>query len=538
MNQFETYVLLLCVIVFVGMLTRRVPAPPALLIVIAGMLFSFVPDFPPVNLDPQLVFTIFLPLLVYEATAYTSWPDIKFNRRSISLLSIGHVIFITVLVAIAAHQVIPGITWPLAFVLGSIISPPDDVAIFAIAEKVRFPQRILTILTGEGLLNDATALILFRFSLIAVLTNQFSLLQAVSDFFAILVCETLYGFVLGHLLGQIRTKLHEPMLQMLLSIVTPFLAYLPAEHLGGSGVLAVVVTGLVITHVYAERFMPEARLLWSSVWKTIGFTLQSILFLLVGLNLRSTLNNITSIPTRDLMLYSIVITAVVIAGRFIWVYPSAYLPGLLFPSIRKQDPHPPWQYPFVISWAGMRGGISLAAALAIPHMMIVNTQGKEDIRAIIIFLVFCVIIATLLLQGLTLPWLMRVLGVDKMGQKEADSDHVNQLTAKADMADAALNWLYDYKQSIKDDPDTFEHVELQIMEYQRLKKQLSKMIMNHDQAWLSKVYDTSPTIFIFTQLIEVERETLMRLWRERKISFKVKNKLLEQLDLRYKHFSG
>jgi NhaP-type Na+/H+ or K+/H+ antiporter len=246
MDQFEIHIWLLGIVVCVGILGKKLSAPTPLLLVIAGMLLSFVPHFPQIKLHEDLVLNFYLPLLVYESTALISWPEVKLNKRPIALLSIGHVIFITVLVAVTAHALIPELSWPLAFVLGAVVSPPDDVAIFAIADKVTLPKRVLTVLMGEGLLNDACALILFRFSLAAVITHEFYPLQAFYQFIAIIVLETIYGYVLGHLIGQLRLRIHDPMLQIIISVLTPFLAYLPAVRLGGSGVLATVVTGLVI----------------------------------------------------------------------------------------------------------------------------------------------------------------------------------------------------------------------------------------------------------------------------------------------------
>ncbi len=533
MNQYEIYIGLLGIIVLVGVTTRKIPAPTPLLLVIIGMLLSYIPYFPTVKLNPDIVMNIFLPLLIYETSAYISWPDMKFNKRPIALLSIGHVIFITVLVAIAAHALIPELSWPLAFVLGSVISPPDDVAIVSIAEKIRMPQRVLTILTGEGLLNDATALIIFRFSLAAVVTHEFSAISAFSNFMTVVVCETLYGFLLGHVIGKFRLKIHEPKLHMMMSILTPFLAYLPAVQLGGSGVLATVVTGLVISHYYLEHFTPEVRLLWHAVWETIGFTLTSILFLLVGLHLRAILEQISSIPMQQLSIYAVVISLIVIVGRFIWVYPSAYVPRYLFSAIRKKDPYPPWQYPFIVSWAGMRGGISLAAAMSVPYLS--ATIGNADVRFLIIFLVFSVITATLLIQGLTLPWLLKIIGVEHYGKHEIDDEHIGELSARYEMSNAALHWLKEYKQQIKSDPAMLEQVNLQILEYLASTKRLRTIVDHYDPNYhMQHISKRKSLTLILTQIIEVERSVLNQLWREEKITFKTKNKLLEQLDLRAK----
>lgn len=261
MDQIEIYVTLLCVIACVCWIFKKVPIPMPLILVMAGMLLSFLPVLPEVNLKPEIVLDVFLPLLVYVTTAESSWRDVKTNIRPILLLSNGHVLFITALIAVTVHAFIPELGWPMAFVLGAVISPPDDVAIVAIAEKINLPSRIVTILKGEGLLNDAVALILFRFSLVAVITHQFSAIEAISSFFIIVIGETAYGLFLGYVIGEIRLKIKDPMLQVLISIITPFLAYLPTERLGGCGVLATAVTGFVISYRYLERLPRRLELL-------------------------------------------------------------------------------------------------------------------------------------------------------------------------------------------------------------------------------------------------------------------------------------
>ncbi|VVC77058.1 Sodium, potassium, lithium and rubidium/H(+) antiporter [Aquicella siphonis] len=535
MGQYVVYMWLLGVIVIVGMAAKKTPAPAPLILVITGMVLSFAPHFSDIRLHPDIVMNIFLPLLVYEASVYLSWPDIKQNLQPIILLSIGHVVFITILVAIAAHALIPGLSWPLALVLGSVISPPDDVAIISIAEKIQIPQKIVTILSGEGLLNDATALIIFRFSLAAALTNEFSAVDAISDFFTVIALESLYGIVLGNILGKIKLQLLDPKIHVLLSILSPFLAYLPAVKLGGCGVIATVVTGFVVSHHYQERFSPEVRLLSRAIWETLGYGLSSVLFLLVGLHFQITLDKIALIPFKQLWLYATVITLIVILGRFAWVFPTTYLPRLLFPSLVKNN-LPPWQFPFIVSWSGMRGGISLAAALSVPYLA--THIGDTDLRYLIIFLVFCVITATLLLQGISLPWLLEIIGASHIRSREKGDEHLCEFIARSEMTNAVLRWLTDYKAQLKEDRNTLHEVNLQLLEYRALKKRLEEII-HHDDAdyHLRKTSKYNAAMFVFAQIIEVERTALIQLWRDGKVTFKIKNKLLEQLDLRSKRYA-
>ncbi len=533
MNHVEFYIVLLGIIVIVGILCRGINTPPPLILVIVGAFLS--PAIPPVTFQPELVLNFFLPLLIYEASSYnTSWRDVRSNQRIIALLSIGHVLFITLVVAIVAHALIPGLTWPFAFILGAVISPPDDVAILAIGEKLKMPQRVLTILSAEGLLNDATALIMLRFAVVAAITHQFSLVNAVTTFCMIVVLETLYGLCVGYAIGQLRLRISDPLLQIMLSILTPFLAYLPAIHLGGSGVLATVVAGFVIGHFYVERFSPEVRILSHAIWHALGFLLQSILFLLVGLNFDTVLESIWSIPAAELALYGIVITLVVILGRFLYVYPCVYLPRFFSFSKENQTPYPPWQYPFITSWAGMRGGISLAAALAVPNLnYVVNGVNLHDL---LIFLVLCVITATLLIQGLTFPYIMRFLGLGKMGSMERDQAKLSEMNARIEMTEDVLHMLEKQMEENKDNQNLADEILLAQNQYEALKRHLLEAVKHYDyQNHHPARAELECMLVTHAEIIETERTTIMRLWHEGKINMKVKTQLITEIDMHSRH---
>lgn len=534
MEQIVIYIILFGIIVIVGQVFSKTTIPIGLILVIVGMLLSFLPNVPRITLQPTVVLNIFLPLLLYQISAYNSWKDFKKNIRPISFLSVGHVIFITILVAVIIHKFVPQMGWPLAFLLGAVVSPPDDVAIVAIAEKIRMPERVVTILEGEGLLNDATALIIFRFALAALITHQFSLLHATSSFFTVVIGETLYGLALGYILGELRLKIRNSMLHVIASLLTPFIAYIPAVMLGGSGVIATVITGFFIGNVYALRITPEFRLIARYMWTGLAFAFQSILFLLVGLDLRSILENISTISSRSLLLYSSIVIVAIIIGRFVWVYIMAYGTRFFFPRIRKKDPYPPWQYVFITSWAGMRGAISLAAALAVPFLPL-TIQGANA-RDLLIFIVFCVIVVTLVLQGLTLPWLLKVIGIHKMGICEEYHEHIAELKTRLKMTQAVLRWLSIYQEEVKDNKKLLDEIKLHTREYKMLKKQLKERIANHaGTVGHDEKAEAQDEAFLLSQIIEVERTTLLQLWRDDKINLTVRNKLLERLDHRTKH---
>jgi Na+/H+ antiporter len=531
MDQLIIYIGLLSVIVITGQVFYKSTLPLSLLLVIVGMILSIIPGMPRINLNSEVVF---LPVMIYQISSFSSWKDVKNNLKPIISLSFGHVIFITILVAVTMHALIPDLGWALAFVLGSVISPPDDVAIVSIADKIRMPARITTILEGEGLLNDATALILFRFSLVAVVTHEFSVLQASTTFILVVIGELAYGLILGNIIGQLRLRIRDPILHVVASLLTPFIAYLPPEKMGGSGVLATVVTGFVIGHVYAVRFTPEFRLISRAVWPTLAFTFQNILFLLVGLDFFSITQSISSISLWSLMTYSTAVIAVVIIGRFFWVYIGlGYLP-YLFTRRRRDISRPRWQSLFIVSWSGMRGGISLAAALSVPALA--TTVEGVNTKDLLLFLIFSVIIATFLLQGLTLPWLIKKLGAQKYGQREKYNDHINELTARVRIIKAVIRWLRNYRARVKNDKKVLDQVKIYLREYKMLRSNLEDRIGKHgpgeEHDEESELYNE---VFLLAQIIEIERAELLQIWRAEKINLNVRNKLLDQLDHRSKH---
>ena len=530
MDQFIIYLLLFSIIVFLGQLFQKSTIPLTLILVIFGMLMSFVPYFPDVNLDSNLVLDFFLPLLVYQISSFSSWRDMKKQFRPIALLSIGHVIFITLLVACVIHALIPHLGWPLAFVLGAIISPPDDVAIVSIAEKIRLPERVFIILEGEGMFNDAAALTMFRLALAAAITNKFSVAHAFLDFSAIIIGETIYGLALGYLLGTFREKISNTSLHVIASFITPFIAYIPAVKMGGTGIIATAMVGFVIGNRFTMRFTPEYRLIALSMWPTLGFAIQGLIFLLVGLDMRSTFMRISTIPLGTLLLYIGSISLVIIVGRFIWVYGVLiFLPRFLFPSLRKKDPYPPWQFPFVISWAGIRGGISLAAALAIPAFVL-KIDGIDP-RDLVVFLVFSIIIVTLVLQGLSLPFIIKKIGIDKVGLSEQTIEHMNVLQARIQMITAAINWLEIYLKKFSRNKKISHEVSLKIYEYQMLKKHVESRIKDHDgKTFHDEQAEIKDDLALLSQVIDAERAELAKLWLEEKINLRTRNKLLATLD--------
>jgi Na+/H+ antiporter len=513
--QFDLFLILFAIISFVAVVFKNTSVPLSLYFLVTGMLLSLIPWLPQMSFNPNLVLDVFLPLLIYDMTSQTGWRDVKFNLRPIILLSIGHVLFITVLVACVIHWILPELGWPIAFIIGAVVSPPDDAAIMPLVDKGYLPQRLVTILKCEALFNDSMALILFKFSLIALMTHEFSLLSATADFGLIVVGETLYGVILGYTLGYVRTRIHEPRIQMITSFLSPFIAYLPSVRYGGCGVLATAIMGLVIRHRFLQEFSPEARLVSQSVWGSLSFAIESILFLLIGLDLRFILDGIASIPFSDLMQYALVVIGTVVLGRFVWV----------FATILRNRPPTPWEYCLVVSWAGMRGAISLAAVLAVPHLDL--TIYGANVRDLIIFLVFCVILTTLLFQGLSLPWLVKKFAITKFQQAENRESALMEWKARLNLTKAVLEWLKAYKQTLPPNHPQYPEVIFYLRKYQITLQQYEDNIKVLDEP-------NKEGMLLGNKILEIEQSELTRMWDQDEISYAVRNKLLQEMDYRSK----
>ena len=367
-----------------------------------------------------------------------SWREFRFNLRPISLLAIGCVVFTTVAAAAAAHWLL-GFSWPVGFVLGAIVSPPDAVAPLSIARRLRIPKRILVILEGEGLANDATALILYRFAIVAVSAGAFSFGQAAGEFAAVLAGELLWGFAVGWLMLRLRRWAADPQIEIVLSILTPYAAYWPPEHLGGSGVLATVVAGLYVSWNGLSMISAATRLQGIFFWNVLVYLIEGIVFLMTGLQARALATGLGHFSLPALLGAAAMVCLVVIVARFVWIFPATYLPRWLSPTLARRDPAPPWQWPFMLGFTGVRGIVSLAAALAIPFTMADGRPFPE--RDQILFLTFSVILVTLVGQGLMLPTVIRALGLVDAGERELQADRTEELAARRHGIQAALQRL-------------------------------------------------------------------------------------------------
>jgi len=395
----------------------RVPYP--VFLVVGGLALSLVPGLPAIELPPDLVFLIFLPPLLYSAAFFSSPRDLKAQIRPIALLSIGLVLLTTVTVAVVGHVAI-GLSWPVAFVLGVIVSPTDPVTVASTAERLGLPRNIITILEGESLINDGTALALYRTAVAAVVAGSFSILNAGLEFVLSGIGGAAIGLAVGWMISRVRWWVEDPLVETTIALLTGYAAYLPAEELGASGVIAVVVTGLYLSWQSPKMTSPRNRLQVFEVLWVMDFLLNSVLFILIGLQLSTISGELSGESPAMLVLYALLVSSAVIITRLVWTFPMAYLPHYLSRRMRERNPFPPWRQVTFVSYAGMRGGVSLAAALSLP--LTVGSGEPFPGRDLVIFLTFCVILVTLVLQGLNLPLLVRRLGLEDDGEEEHEEN--------------------------------------------------------------------------------------------------------------------
>lgn len=405
----ELVLLLMICAVGLGWLARHFKFPYPIALVVGGALLGMIPKLPQFPFDPQLILVVVMPPILYQAALLTSWTDFKANIRPISLLAIGLVIATTLAVGFALKLMVPGVPWAAAFVLGAIVSPPDAVAATAILSRLNIPRHIVTILEGESLVNDASGLVIYKLAIAAVLTGAFSFAEASTQFALVSVGGVGVGILLAFVFIAIHRRLGDPFIEVITALTIPYCTYIAAESIHVSGVLAVVAAGLVRGRHSPKIVSAEMRIMARSVWNVLVFMLNSLIFILIGIQMSDVMDSLGRYPLSELFLLGGVITGVAILVRFAWVFPVAWLPRWLSGSLHEKAPAPRSRELAIISWCGMRGIVSLAAALALPTTL----PGGEPFpaRDLIIFLTFFVIAATLVGQGLTLTPLIRKLKV-------------------------------------------------------------------------------------------------------------------------------
>ncbi|MFJ8055679.1 Na+/H+ antiporter [Streptomyces sp. NPDC096142] len=417
---------------------RRTPVPAPLLLVAVGLVVSYVPGVPDYTLDPEVVLPLLLPPLLYTSATDSSYLDLRAQVRPVALLSVGYVLFATFVVGWAAYVIVPGLPLTAALVLGAVVAPPDAVAATAVARRVGLPSRITTILQGESLLNDATAITAYKVALAAAIGEGATWAGGIGEFLLAAVGGVGIGLLLMVPIHWLRTHLKEALLQNTLSLLIPFVAYAVAEQVHASGVLAVVVVALYLGHRawevdFATRLQEEA------VWKMVAFVLESAVFALIGLQLPVVLKGLGEYRGLDAAWYAIALFMVVVATRFVWVYPAAFLPRMLSARIREREENPTWKGAMTTAWAGMRGVVSLAIAFSIP--LTVHGGDPFPQRNLILFLTFTTVIGTLVVQGLSLPPIIRLLrfpGRDQQAETLAEANAQAQASRVAEKRLEAL----------------------------------------------------------------------------------------------------
>ena len=508
---------LVAALIVVAVLARRLNIAPSILLVIAGVGLALIPGLPPIVLAPEFVLLVILPPLIYSAGVAMSWREFKFNLRPIILLAFGAVVFTTCAVAAGAHYVL-GLPWAVGFVLGAIVAPPDVVAPLAIARRLGLPHRLLVVLEGEGLANDATALILYRFAVAAVATGAFSLPEAAGSFAAIVVCEIAYGIGVGWVSLRLRRWAHDPRVEITLSLITPYVAYWVPEHFGGSGVLATIAAGLYISWNGPLLISSATRLQGIFFWDLIVYLIEGLVFLLTGLQARTLIDRAQDLSAYDILVATLLTTAIIIAARFIWLFPAIYLPRWLSPSLRARDPSPPWQWSFILAFTGVRGVVSLAAALAIPFEL--ENGAPFPYRDPMLFVSFGVIIITLVGQGLMLPSVIRWLGVANAGKEERFHERAAEFAARRETAQRALERLEELAVE--------RHLSQELLEISRTRHNNRLKLLPES---LDNVRDAVEQAQLRVELIDVERKYLHQLLRDGKISDESRRRIERELDL-------
>ena len=398
----EAVLAMMAACIALAVLARFAGLPYAVVLILAGSAIAFIPGLPEVTLNPELALAFFLPPLLQASAFRTDWPAFRRNLRPILLLALGCVAFTAFFIGWVARLLMPEMPWAAAIALGAILAPPDAVAAAAVLQRLNLPRRIVTVLEGESLVNDASALVIYRFAIAAMAAGSFVPHEAVGSFFLLGLGGILAGWLVARGTLWAMARLRDTLLETALSFLACYAAFLAAEALHLSGVMAVVTTGIMLGRAQHRVFSARTRLEARAVWDFLEFVLTSLIFILIGLQLNDILGRLGDRGVLELTALALVISLALIVSRFIWVLPAAALPRLI-PAVARRDPMPPFSHLVVISWAGMRGVVSLAAAIALP----LNFPERD----LIIFLAFCAILATLVLQGTTLEWLIKRLGL-------------------------------------------------------------------------------------------------------------------------------
>lgn len=528
MNNFEIVIFLMTILIVLSAFTDKIKLPFPIVLIVVGLIIGFVPFLPDLALNPDIVFLIFLPPLLYDAALKTSWFDFKKEIRPISTLAITLVFFTTITVAVAAHYLIPGFSWPLAFILGAIISPPDAVAATSIIKGLGLSRRVITIIEGESLVNDASALIAYRYAISAAVSGTFIIWKAGLQFLMVAGGGILAGIVVGYILVFAHKKIKDNVVvEISLSLLTPFLAYLLAENLHASGVLAVVAAGLLISWYSSNIFSFQTRLQAKAVWNTLIFLLNGIVFILIGLQLPAIVKSFERSALIHMVWYGIIISVVTIVIRIIWVFTGAYYQNTSSQKIMQlQDAHTeqtPWKNVLIVAWTGTRGVVSLATALALPLSL--SSGEPFPKRNSILLLAFIVILVTLVVQGLTLPLLIRLLKIKPQTAVQHQEEHDLQLLLEEHVLDFINNHFpSELEEKVMEQIKKRHELNLDI-----LTKQTGTKIARRESA--SRLQALNVMLLAQLEVVKFQRELLLKFQRDGSFNEETINKAERDLDI-------
>lgn len=518
MNTIEVVVLLFVAVAALAWGAARLRVPYPIFLVLGGLALSLIPGLPRVELSPDVVFFLVLPPILYQAGLMTSWRDFKANARPIALLAFGLVLFTTAIVAALAHFVM-GMSWAAGFVLGAIVSPPDAVAATAIMSRMRLPRRIITILEGESLVNDATALVALRFAIAAVVTGQFSMVEASWKLGWVALGGTAIGLAVGWIISWVRARLQsEDGVDTLVSLLTPYIAYLPAEHLGVSGVLAAVAAGVYMSRSIPRITTSRTRLRLYGVWDVWVYLLNGLVFILIGLQLPLVVARLRDHLGAPLIGWALLLSLGVMLIRLVWVYPAA----LLSRNVRGHEGPPNHRNVLMVAWTGMRGIVSLAAAMALP-MTLADQQTSFPHRDLIIFLTFGVILFTLVVQGLSLPLVIKILKLGEDGLADRE-----ELQARYEGVHAALSRIEALVFLGEAREETVSRVR---EEYQALARYLHQRLKGGLDGEEEKCFTCTTADAVLREAITAQRQMVIKLRDDAVISDEVLRRIQSELDL-------
>ena len=513
----QTILLLLAVLVVVAVVARRLDIAPSILLVVAGIALALIPGLPRIELAPELVLLGILPPLIYSAGVAMSWREFKFNLRPIALFAFGLVIFTATAVAVAGHYLL-GMPLAVGFVLGAIVSPTDAVAPLAVVRRLGLPRRLIVVLEGEGLANDATALILYRFAVAAVGTGLFSFGTAVGEFALIVIGEIAYGIAVGWASLRLRRWAGDPRVEITLSLMTPYLAFLVPQHLGGSGVLSAVAAGLYVSWNGPLLIPAATRLQGIFFWDLLIYLLEGLLFLVTGMQLRTLMDRSDSALLHQLALAVPLTVAVVVFVRLIWVYPAAYLPRWLSRSLARRDPMPTWRFLFMLGFTGVRGVVSLAAALALP--LTTSAGAPFPDRDLILFVTFGVIVVTLIGEGVVLPSVVRWLALPRDADEERRRENEAELKARLQTLKVAEGEL----ERLAADGDT----EPNVLGLLQARQEGRARQLPRDAGGKEAI---ASALALRAELINAERQYIYRLLQQGQITDEARRRIERELDL-------